>query len=109
EIAWGPTKFASELPPGPGVGDSVRIIVRPERIGIRQTTASGNDYVSGVIEDRIYLGEQIKYLVRSDFGATLIAKEPSRTGAINARRGDRVALFWESSDCRFVPSTVTTP
>jgi ABC-type Fe3+/spermidine/putrescine transport system ATPase subunit len=59
--------------------------------------------VEGLVEDRIYLGDHVKYLIRGDDGMSLIAKEPCKSATATAMRGDRVTLSWDSNDCRFVP------
>jgi spermidine/putrescine ABC transporter ATP-binding subunit len=102
EIEIGQIRFWTELALPHDNGVSIGIVVRPERVMMGRSIEDGTVVTSGVVEDRIYLGDQIKYLIRIPDGTSLIAKETAKADAPDARRGDHVEVSWKTSDCRFM-------
>jgi len=74
----------------------VLVAVRPEKVHL---TESG-DGLCGVVEDVVYLGNRVIFVVRLDTGTVLHAE--TQTGNLNGglEIGRRVAVGWDPSDCR---------
>jgi spermidine/putrescine transport system ATP-binding protein len=74
----------------------VLVAVRPEKVHV---IASG-DGLCGVVEDVVYLGNRVIFVVRLDTGKVLHAE--AQTGNLNGGVdiGRRVAVGWDPSDCR---------
>ena len=72
---------------GSPAGDRVTLCVRPERV---ELTASG-DGLSGVVEEAVYAGSEVKYVVRLADGQALTVRAPA--GASHAAGARVVATF----------------
>jgi putative spermidine/putrescine transport system ATP-binding protein len=83
-------------------GERVNITLRPECIDIRPA-AQEQGMLDGIIEDRIYLGDVIKYRVRVGAELSMIAKVQARRSATRPLElGNRVSLTWKPADARVV-------
>jgi len=90
------------IPAAPGLapGQQVHLAVRPERISFVDEERAGTHSQLGVVEETIYLGELIKYIVSIAGGERLQLKQPNCMGARKHRPGDQVRIGWTISDTR---------
>jgi ABC-type Fe3+/spermidine/putrescine transport system ATPase subunit len=83
------TRVTSECPPG--LGQSVTVCVRAERI---ELGASSPDALPARVRFSSYLGASTLYLVETADGTILKVSEPNSEGLARFRPGDEVALSW---------------
>ena len=79
-------------------GQSVCLVLRPERISVMPADAAGPNSAEGVIADKIYLGVEYRLLVKLSDGSqvNLRSRDVARLETLQA--GDRVALGWNPED-----------
>ncbi|MBM4430351.1 MAG: ABC transporter ATP-binding protein [Chloroflexi bacterium] len=87
---------ATDLSPG----RKVYLALRPERIFFAEEEQSGINSQVGVVEETIYLGEVIRYVVVIGEGERLQLKQPNRLGVRRHRAGDQVRIGWKIDDTR---------
>ncbi|MEW6207654.1 MAG: ABC transporter ATP-binding protein [Acidobacteriota bacterium] len=75
-----------------GLGEHVRVMVRPEKIALSET----DGILSGRIESAVYQGESTIWKIATDDGQELIALEQNREPAsfIEGRIGKMVSISW---------------
>jgi len=49
----------------------------------------------GLVEQRVYLGEVIRYQIRLEGGDSLVVNQPNRIGITKAEPGERVRICWD--------------
>ncbi|PYM59890.1 MAG: polyamine ABC transporter ATP-binding protein [Candidatus Rokuibacteriota bacterium] len=87
-------------------GQSVRVMIRPEALTVGQTGGTdGENRVDGVIEDALYLGQAIRYVVRSGDALTLIARVTRRMGDVDVGVGSGVTVTWSRGSTVLIPDT----
>ena len=86
---------ASEDPERPAARE-VRLAIRPEEIVFLEPDDPADNVVEGVVEEAVYLGEAVRYLVRSTHGELLIVKKQKQRGEENPRTGQPVRLGWSA-------------
>ncbi len=81
------------------VGQRVTVAVRPEKLSVAAQPQEEVN-VSGVVEEAIYIGTDIRYLVRIARHTTLIVREQNRGGERmeRFRVGERVRVGWHARD-----------
>ncbi len=82
------------------VDDAVCAVLRPERLAFAHETEKLEkwNYVDGIIEEEIYLGDIHRYKVRISPGQVLSLKISNKAERERHRKGDHVRLKWEWSD-----------
>jgi spermidine/putrescine transport system ATP-binding protein len=82
-------------------GETVTFTIRPEKINL---SAAGTRGVAGVIQDRVYIGTDTRYLVALSSGETVIVRIQNGCGSDvgEFNKGDRVAIKWSSEDARIL-------
>ncbi len=90
-----PNKYDIEM------GESVCTVVRPENLTFlaKKENSVGWNIVEGTIEEEIYLGEIRRFKVRILEGHVLSIKISDATEVEHHKRGNRVTVGWEWSDC----------
>ena len=94
-------EFSGTPADGINRGDTVTLMVRPERIEL-----TSNDTDAGLmatITNRIYMGDLTRYMVQLDGGNTLEIDQPNTRGRIDFENGSRVSLLWDVEDAVVVP------
>jgi putative spermidine/putrescine transport system ATP-binding protein len=94
-----------------GVGDKVVVVVRPEHMNMwlrsRVTdTPPGADWaatIEGVIQDAVFRGPSLKYVVRCPSGEVVTVYEDS-SARTQHRTGDEVVVAWRVEDAAVVAS-----
>ncbi len=104
ELTGGTVVRAPAAGNGPGVGDSVRVLVRPEDVDVVAPggEAPGRDGLPGKVGEVIYLGEMTRVVVETDEGL-LVARLGGRRGAELAP-GDPVVASWSRAAVRVLSS-----
>jgi ABC-type Fe3+/spermidine/putrescine transport system ATPase subunit len=82
--------------------EDIEFTIRPEKIRLGEAEGAGIDTHRGVIEDVIYSGERIKYLVRLSDDLTVAIKQQNRSDLPPFRRAEVVAVSWARHDARIV-------
>jgi putative spermidine/putrescine transport system ATP-binding protein len=82
-----------------GVGQSVVAAIRPERIAV-VNDEPGTATVEGLVDDAVYLGDSIRWKVRTAQHGAVVLKEQNRSNQQNLRIGERVHLRWVPTDVR---------
>ena len=80
-----------------GVGDTIELSVRPEKIDMSTTAPTTADrcVVGGVVTEVIYLGTSTNYNVTTTSGAEIVVFDQNAASAEDiAVRGDHVFLSW---------------
>ena len=97
------------IPPQTGLapGATVRIAVRPEWMDVcaPDDVPAGENAVSGVIRDVIYLGETMHVLVTLPGGTEMtvaVRNEGQLIKPLPWKRGDAAAVAWKPEDCQIL-------
>jgi hypothetical protein len=69
----------------------VLLSVRPEDI-VLEPQGGGYNHLTGVVEEVIFLGDALKFVIKLDRGGSVVLKTRRGTGPVAA--GDRVRLGW---------------
>jgi spermidine/putrescine transport system ATP-binding protein len=82
-------------------GEIVTFTIRPEKINLSAADAHG---LAGMIQDRVYIGTDTRYLVALDSGETVIARIQNGRGsdAGEFAKGEHVAVSWSPEDVRML-------
>jgi spermidine/putrescine ABC transporter ATP-binding subunit len=80
----------------------VEFTIRPEKIRLGEAEGSDVDTHRGVVEDVIYSGERIKYLVRLSVDLAVVIKQQNRSDVPAFRRAEVVAVSWDLKDARLI-------
>ena len=88
-------------------GQTVRLMVRPEAMAVGITDPDeGDNRVEAVVEDALYLGQAIRYVVRAD-DLTLVARVPRKPGDVGLRAGTRVTVSWAARATAVIPESAS--
>lgn len=82
----------------------IKILIRPEAVRMQKAKESGQEGITGIVQDRIFNGQSIKYLVAVD-EITLAAQVNSSIDAPCFSPGERVSIAWSPEDAFVVTST----
>ena len=77
-------------------GREVSLSIRPEQIIFLGSNDRSDNMVEGVIEEAVYLGEAVRYLVRLAQGEMLCVKRQNQRGKTNPQAGQQVRLGWSA-------------
>jgi ABC-type Fe3+/spermidine/putrescine transport system ATPase subunit len=91
----------ARLPAGVRAGDSVRLVLRPEAIGLRRVEGAGT-LPRGTVMGRMFLGEKIEYLVRCGDVQLQVVNYNASPDAILAD-GAEVAIDFQGPDIPLLP------
>jgi spermidine/putrescine ABC transporter ATP-binding subunit len=83
-------------------GQSVDMAIRPERIFFVEDERPGINVQAGVVKERIYIGEIVKYVVVTSEGEELNLKVPNQLSTRMYQAGDQVCIGWQIDDVRLV-------
>jgi len=85
-------------------GDQVRLVLRPEKVGMGREWAGASNRMPGKIEDVIFFGETRQYRVRLTDGLTAITvRVPNSSLMAGFHPGDDVMLGFDRRDCVALP------
>jgi ABC-type Fe3+/spermidine/putrescine transport system ATPase subunit len=77
-------------------------VLRPEVLRLHADGQPRPHAVEGVVEEAIYLGGVVKYLVRINPGEVLVVRVPKPPGARPLAPGTAVQVAWEPADLRLL-------
>ncbi|MCY3698098.1 MAG: ABC transporter ATP-binding protein [Gemmatimonadetes bacterium] len=83
-----------------GVGDTVTLSIRPERIAIKPEEGLYHNVVEAAIEDMTFLGDHLRVRLAACGGRDVVAKIPNIVGHGAMMVGDTVRIGWTVNDCR---------
>jgi spermidine/putrescine transport system ATP-binding protein len=70
----------------------IRIVIRPERVGLEDSGAAGDNRIPGMVERVLYVGSVLQVLVHLAHGETLQAWMPNRGGDPPWQQGTAVSV-----------------
>jgi len=88
-----------------GVGESVVAAIRPERIAV-VNDGPGTGTVEGVVDEAVYLGDSIRWKVRTAQHGVVVVKEQNRANQQVRQVGEHVHLQWLPTDVRVFAAAV---
>jgi putative spermidine/putrescine transport system ATP-binding protein len=97
------TMLAARLDGHLSYDTQVKVLVRPESVRVYRAKENGEAGITGIVQDRIYNGQSVKYLVTVN-GATLAAQTNSSIDAPCFSAGERVSIAWSPEDAFIVRS-----
>ena len=87
-----------------GAGE-VRLAIRPERIDFLGAAESRDNEVEAVIDEAIYLGDAVRYRLRTPSGEHLTLKVRCPVGGSGPGTGDAVRVGWAADAVMVYPAT----
>ncbi len=78
-------------------GSEGRLMIRPDRINILTATENKPNEISGIIEEVAFVGETIRYTIRSA-DEHIAVKMPAGAGTAGLSQGSEIRLGWEPED-----------
>lgn len=87
-------------------GEAASAVVRPERMALGRAGAppKGENLVSGIVAETVYLGAARKVVVDLPDGRTLQVRLEAWSGDVELAPGDSVVVGWSASDAAIVPA-----
>ena len=82
--------------------NKVNVAIRPERIHLLSAPEQYSQVYSGRVEEKVYLGNLIKYKILVDAKELLVLTENNDQRANNYGIGKKVQIGWDDSDIRLV-------
>jgi len=89
------------------LGD-VRVVIRPERVGLEDAGATGENRVPGMVERVVYVGSTMQVIVHLAPGQTLQAWIPNRGDGLPYAQGHPVAVHLPSDALRVLTDITPT-
>jgi len=89
---------------GLGVGQRLRIVIRPEAVHVLPNGATEGNTFAATIEEVIYLGDVIKLVARLTTHETMVIKQPNRRDVRPPAVGTAVTVGWAVEDARVLSS-----
>ena len=83
-----------------GVGDTVTLSIRPERIAIKPQEGLYHNAVDASVEDLTFLGDHLRVRLAACGRRDVVAKIPNIVGHGAMMVGDAVRIGWTVNDCR---------
>jgi len=80
----------------------INVAVRPERINFLEPSQRMHHIYTGVVEEKVYLGNVIKYKILVDGKESLVLTENNDQRAKNYRHGESVLIGWDDVDVNVV-------
>ena len=106
-----PARAASAAAPGPGAGDEVRVLFRPEGARIVPPQDAGAD-LRGVVDESSFRGGSFRVDVRLEAGLVFAfpADLPQRSGEqVGVRLGENAVVIYPHSAPSPRPRPISTP
>lgn len=82
------------------IGDEIRFSIRPEKMFIIKEETHAENFLKGVIEEVIYVGETTRYKIRIGNQKTINLKEMNVLGGGKKKVGDKVKISWNVKNFR---------
>jgi putative spermidine/putrescine transport system ATP-binding protein len=102
------TLAAGSAGDAPQLNQAVTIALRPERIALNPAPGTTKTTIEGRIDDRIYLGESVKYRVRLKTGELLTVKvQGQQPPALSDATA--VTVGWNPADAKILDQKIASP
>ena len=82
------------------VGSKIELVIRPEHIFFSDNGNTSQNQLSGTIEEKIYLGETVKYIVKTTGNQLLTVKKQSTPDILAINKGQSLGLWWNPEDIK---------
>lgn len=82
------------------LGRQVELAIRPERIFFLDENRSLSEPLRGIVEEKIYIGEFLKYIVRVGSEQLLTINKQNTHSSVKMDKGGVVSLGWNLSDVK---------
>ena len=93
------TSLVADVKPGMRQGETVEIVIRPERILVGPDAASAENRLEGILQDKSYIGDSTKYQIALPSREVMTARVQNRRGfQINAEPGATLTFGWHPED-----------
>jgi spermidine/putrescine transport system ATP-binding protein len=86
-----------------------RIVIRPERVHLRDQNAAGENHIPGMVERVVYLGNANQVILRLANGETVQALVQNTGEEVTYRQGDPVRVELPAEALRVLTDTGTAP
>jgi spermidine/putrescine ABC transporter ATP-binding subunit len=83
-------------------GERLRVLMRPEALGLSLDGAASGARLAGTVEEVIYLGDYRRYIIRINPQEVLVVKLPNAAGAVAPAAGARVHVLVEPQAVRLL-------
>lgn len=93
-------RFKATPTKGVSLGRDVQLAIRPERIFFLNENANAQEQFRGVIVEKIYIGESLKYIVRTEGGHLLTINKQNAHTSLKMDKGEVVHFGWNLSDVK---------
>lgn len=78
------------------VGEETTVMIRPHRVSLSTGADAESASKRGVVEDVVYVGDRVQYLLR--IGDTPMSAEQVASGSGTFSRGDEIGVSWRPDD-----------
>jgi len=81
-------------------GTKVELVIRPEKVVFleKNETEKATNFISGKIEEVIYIGEATVYNVITELNQRFVVKHPNRAGELTRKKGEQILMGWRVED-----------
>lgn len=86
----------------PTPGESVTLMIRPERFQIG-TTAEAHNQLTGKVDSLTYIGQLLEYIVNTPVGTLTVTQLGGREDYL---KDSSLSLYWNAIDCIIIPPKV---
>ncbi len=94
--------FVVNIPQGITQNKKCSLFIRPEKISVwdpsQKLSIDDENLYQGKVEDKIFMGESVRYLVKIAEGLTFEAMQTYRKGIPVKNVGEKILVSWDSSD-----------
>jgi len=90
------------LLPGFQLHQEVELTIRPEKIKFADTSEHLGVVLEGLVEERIYVGEIVRYRIKISENQTIDLKQQISHGVKPFNKGDRVCVGWSLEDSKIL-------
>jgi ABC-type Fe3+/spermidine/putrescine transport system ATPase subunit len=80
----------------------MNLAIRPERIHFLSPSEQKAHSYQGIVEEKVYLGNLLKYKILLDGKESVVVVENNDLKAGNYKTGDRVLIGWNDADLNLV-------
>ena len=94
---------ATQVDPEIRVGDSVVLVIRPERVSIRNSEAEFSNVKTAKVTAITFVGDHLRVQLDTCGYDDFIAKIPNIAGHGSVLKGDKIEIGWATLDCRALP------
>ena len=98
---WGKMEIKAQNHLNKSTGDSVHVVVRPERIKLATGKDEQENCFTGTVWEASYVGEMIRYIVDMHNGEQIVVKEHNIGQNIESP-GHKIAIAWRCEDALIV-------